>query len=128
MIYTIINLYFVIFNWKVFTVTLSINLGPGSVQLPPFIILFLVGFIIIGILSWSNYVANLQKIILELKHGTEPGRIRDKLVKYKLYEGLTEKKNIDLLKKELGIESIVKKQESLEKLLNGMLQEKQDQG
>jgi hypothetical protein len=106
-----------IFNWKVFTVTLTINLGPGSLQIPPFVVFFLLGFVIIGILSWSNYVSNLQRIIYELEQGVELGKMRNKMVRNKLHEELMDTKNIDSLKQKLGIEEIQQKQLSLVKML-----------
>lgn len=112
-IYTVINIYFMIFNWKVFTISLDVNLGFGSAQLPPFIILFLLGFVLIGILSWSNYVQNLQKIIYELEHGVELGKMRDKMVRNKLQEQLTDEKNLEILKKKLGITDLQQQQETL---------------
>jgi len=117
-IYTVINIYFMIFNWKVFTVSLNVNLGFGSVQLPPFIILFLLGFVVIGILSWSNYVQNLQKIIYELEHGVELGKIRDKMVRNRLQEQLTDEKNLEVLKKKLGITDLQQQQETMVKMIS----------
>ncbi len=119
-IYTVINIYFMIFNWKVFTISLNVNLGFGSAQLPPFIILFLLGFVIIGILSWSNYVQNLQKIIYELEHGVELGKMRDKMVRNRLQEQLTDEKNLDMLKKKLGITDLQQQQETLVKMIGDL--------
>ncbi|MGW8314188.1 MAG: hypothetical protein ACWGNV_01200 [Bacteroidales bacterium] len=116
-LYTVINIYFMIFNWKVFTLSLNVNLGPGSIQIPPFVILFLLGFIIIGILSWSNYVQNLRKIIYELEHGVELGKIRNKMVSSKLQEQLMDEKNIEVLRKKLGIADLQQQQESLSKMI-----------
>ena len=96
---------------------MNINLGPGSVQLPPFIILFLLGFILIGILSWSNYVQNLRKIIYELEHGVELGKMREKMVRNKLQEQLMDEKNIEALRDKLGISDILHRHESLEKMI-----------
>ena len=127
-IYTIINIYFMIFNWKVFTISLNVNLGPGSIQLPPFVILFLFGFVIIGILSWTNYVQNLQKIIYELEHGVELSKIREKLVRNKLQEQLMDEKNIEILRKKLGIDDIYRQQESLAKLISEKEPGHQEQG
>jgi hypothetical protein len=126
-IYTVVNIYFMIFNWKVFTISLDVNLGPGSIQLPPFIILFLLGFIIIGILSWTNYVQNLQKIIYELEHGVERGKIREKLVRNKLQEQLMDDKNIEMLRKKLGIDDIFRQQESLSRSISEMKSSSQGQ-
>lgn len=119
-LYTVINLYFMIFNWKVFTLSLNVNLGPGSIQLPPFVILFLLGFIIIGILSWSNYVQNLRKIIYELEHGVELGKMRNKMISNKLQEQLMDDKNIEVLSKKLGIADLQQQQESLAKMIREM--------
>lgn len=116
-LYTVINIYFMIFNWKVFTLSLNVNLGPGSVRLPPFLILFLLGFIIIGILSWSNYVQNLQKIIYELEHGVELGKMRNKMISDKLQEQLADDKNLEVLRNKLGIADIQQQQESMTKLI-----------
>lgn len=126
-IYTVINIYFMIFNWKVFAISLNINLGPGSLQLPPFIILFLLGFIIIGILSWSNYVQNLQKIIYELEHGVELGKMRDKLVRNKLQEQLMDDKSIEVLRDKLGIAEMQRLQESLTKMIREMQSDPKEQ-
>ena len=126
-IYTVINVYFMIFNWKVFAISLNINLGPGSIQLPPFIILFLLGFIIIGILSWSNYVQNLQKIIYELEHGVELGKMRDKLVRNKLHEQLMDDKSIEVLRNKLGIAEMQRQQESLTKMISEMQSDPKEQ-
>ena len=125
-IYTVVNIYFMIFNWKVFSISLDVNLGPGSIQLPPFIILFLLGFIIIGILSWTNYVQNLQKIIYELEHGVELGKIREKLVRNKLQEQLMDEKNIEMLRKKLGIDDIFRQQESLARSISEMKSSSQE--
>lgn len=129
-IYTVINVYFMIFNWKVFTISLNINLGPGSLQLPPFILLFFLGFIIIGILSWSNYVQNLQKIIYELEHGVELGKMRDKLVRNKLQEQLMDDKSIEVLRNKLGIAEMQRQQESLTKMISELQpgQKEQEKG
>jgi len=116
-LYTLAYLYFAIFNWQIFIVKLNINLGFGVVEFPPFIVLFLLGFIIIGILSWTNYNIRLRKMIYELEHGVEMGKIKDKLVSTKVREYLLEEKNLDLLKDKMGIREIQKKQEELTKLI-----------
>jgi len=116
-LYTLAYLYFAVFNWQIFIVKLNINLGFGVVEFPPFIVLFLLGFIIIGILSWTNYNIRLRKMIYELEHGVEMGKIKDKLVSTKVREYLLEEKNLDLLKDKMGIREIQKKQEELTKLI-----------
>lgn len=119
-LFTLVYLYIAVFNWQVFIVKLNINLGFGVVEFPPFIILFLLGFIIIGILSWTNYNIRLRKMIYELEHGVEMGKIKDKLVNTKVREYLQEEKNLDLLKDKMGIREIQKKQEELMKRINDL--------
>ncbi len=117
-LYTLVYVYFMVFNWAVFTISLNINLGFGTVQLPPFIILFALGFIIIGVQSWVSYISSLQKIIFELQQGVEVGKMKDRLVKDKLKEMLTEEKNLEVLKREIGMEDLNKKQEELVRMLS----------
>jgi hypothetical protein len=112
-LYTLVNIYFMGFNWKLFTVTLNINLGFGIVSLPPFIILFLLGFIIIGALSWINYVSSLQKIIYELEQGVEIGKMRDKMFRNRVNQQLQDDRILDQIKQKMGIEEIRSKQEEL---------------
>lgn len=114
-LYTLVNLYFAIFNWQVFTVKLNIDLGFGVITLPPFVVTFLFGFIIIGILSWMHYMSDLQKTIYELEQGVEIGRMRDKLVKTRIKELLLDDRNLELLIDKIGIQDIRKKQDELMK-------------
>jgi hypothetical protein len=128
-LYTLINVYFMGFNWKVFTVTLNINLGFGVVSFPPFIVLFLLGFIIIGILTWSNYITSLKKIIYELEQGAEIGQMKEKAFSKKVRKQLMDEQVLDLMKHKLGIEGIQSKQEelirSISELKNDLKQEGQ---
>jgi hypothetical protein len=112
-VYTLVYLYFTLFNWETFTVSLNINLGFAVISIPPFIILFLVGFIIIGILSWVSYVSHLQKIIYELEHGIDKGGKKDIRIKEKIKAQLLTEENINLLKDKTGIREIASRQEKL---------------
>lgn len=112
-IYSVVYIYFMVFNWKVFTISLNVNLGFGVVKMPPFLILFLLGFILIGVLSWISYVASLRKIIYELEHGVEVGKMKDRLVHGKLKEHLEDEKTLGILKERLGITVLQKRQEEL---------------
>lgn len=67
-LFTLIHLWFMIFNWKLFLTILNVNLGIGVVRLPPFVILFLTGFVILGIQSWTGYVNKLHRIIHDLEN------------------------------------------------------------
>ena len=120
LLFTLASIYFAIFNWQIFIVRLNINLGFGVVEFPPFVLLILISFIIIAILSWSNYMIRLKKMIYELEYGVEMGKMRDKLTHKRVKELLTEEKNLDLLKEKMGIEEIRKKQEELKKLVQEM--------
>jgi hypothetical protein len=116
-LYTLAYLYFAVFNWQVFIVKLNIDLGFGAISIPPFIVFFLLGFILIGVLSWMNYMANIQKMIFELEQGLEIGKLKDKLVKNRVRELLLDEKIIDVLMNKMGIQDIRNKQEEVTKLL-----------
>jgi hypothetical protein len=126
-LYTLIYLYFAIFNWQVFIVKLNIDLGFAVITIPPFIFLFLIGFIIIGILSWMHYMASLQKMIYELEQGVEFGKMRDRMVKSRVRDWLLEESNVTILTDKLGIRDLRKKQEELMKLLSDINQKVQNQ-
>jgi hypothetical protein len=98
-------------------VKLNIDLGFGVINIPPFITLFLFGFIVIGILSWMHYMTSLQKMIYELEQGVEVGKMKDKLVKNRVKELILDEKNLTLLEDRMGIRDIRKKQEEVMKLL-----------
>ena len=117
-LYTLVHIYFMGFNWKIFTLSLDVNLGFGVVNFPPFIVLFILGFFIIGALSWVNYITSLRKIIYELEQGAEMGQSRNQIFRTKLQEQLFDEKNIEQLKKKVGILEIGKKQEELFTMLS----------
>lgn len=117
-IYLVISLYFAIFNWQIFTVNLNVSLGFGVVSFPPFIVMFLLGFIVIGILSWMNYATSLRKMIYELEHGVEIGKMKDKLTGSRVRELLLDDKNLELLKSKMGIQEIRNKQEEITRMLS----------
>lgn len=119
-LYTLVYIYFIGFNWKIFTVSLNVNLGFGMVNFPPFIILFLLGFIIIGALSWLGYVTNLRKIIFELEQGAEIGKMKDQLLRSKVQEQLVDEKNIALLMKKMGLPELREKQEELFRMMSDL--------
>lgn len=119
-LYTLVYIYFIGFNWKIFTVSLNVNLGFGMVNFPPFIILFLLGFIIIGALSWLDYVSNLRKIIFELEQGAEIGKMKDQLLRSKVQEQLVDEKNIALLMKKMGLPELREKQEELFRMMSDL--------
>jgi hypothetical protein len=66
-LFTLIHLWFMVFNWQLFITMLNVNLGFGVVRMPPFVVLFLTGFVILAIHSWTGYVNKLHRIIHDLK-------------------------------------------------------------
>jgi hypothetical protein len=113
MLFTLVNLFFAIFNWKIFTVKLNINLGFGLVEFPPFIAMFLVGFLVVGILSWTNYNMRLRRMIYDLEHGMEIGKLKDRLSANQFKKLISEEDNLALLKDKLGIISLGEKLDDL---------------
>jgi len=126
-IYSVVYIYFMVFNWKIFTISLNVNLGFGVVKMPPFLILFLLGFILIGVLSWISYVASLHKIIYELEHGVEVGKIKDKMVHGKLKEQLEDAKTLGMLNEQLGIADLRKRQDEMRRELDELIRKGQSQ-
>ena len=66
-LFTLVHLWFMVFNWQLFITMLNVNLGFGVVRLPPFVVLFLTGFVILAIHSWTGYVNKLHRIIHDLE-------------------------------------------------------------
>lgn len=126
-IYSVVYVYFMIFNWKVFTISLNVNLGFGVVKMTPFIYLFLLGFILIGVLSWISYIINLRKIIYELEHGVKEGNIKDRMLRPKLKEYLGDEKNLQILDERLGLPEIRRKHEELRKQMDDLMRKEQGQ-
>ena len=119
-LFLLVSLYFAVFNWQVFIVKLNVNLGFGIVSMPPFIVLFLASFLIIGILSWLNYLAGLRRMIYNLEHGVEVGRLKDQLGGNRIQKFLQDEKNLEQLKAKLEISSLKERQEELFRLVNAM--------
>lgn len=119
-IYILVSAYFAIFNWKIFTVDLNVSLGFGVVTFPPFIVLFLVGLVIIAIQAWMNYSTSLRKMIYELEHGVELGKMKDKIAGSRVREMLLDDKNLELLMTRMGIREIKKNQEDIAKALSDL--------
>ena len=126
-VYILVSAYFAIFNWQIFTVNLNVDLGFGVVTFPPFIMLFLLGFVIIGILSWMNYNSGLRRMIYELESGLEMGKMKERLTGGRVRELLTDDKNLELLKSRLGITDIRKKQEEITTILSDLKKAGQEQ-
>ena len=118
-LYTLLYLYFMVFNWKVFMIKLSINLGPAQVQLPPFILFFIAGLILLTILTWINYIAHLQKMVNDLKKG-ESEKVSDKMLINKVKEQLKDQENVETFQTRLGISEIRQKQDELLRIISSL--------
>ena len=118
LLYTLVNLYFAAFNWKIFSVKLNIDLGFTIVEFPPFIALFLAGFLLIGILSWINYTIRVRKLILDLEQGVEIGRLKDRLMDKKIRNLVFDENTLKILKEKMGIKELFEKTEELTRLVS----------
>jgi hypothetical protein len=59
-LFVFINLYFLAFNWNIFTVSLNVSYGFGSFNVPPFIFLLFVNLSIILIVWFTEYTKDLR--------------------------------------------------------------------
>ena len=114
-LYTLVNLYFAVFNWKIFSVRLNVDFGFTIWEIPPFVILFLTGFLLIAILSWVNYNIRLRKMILDLEQGLEIGKLKDKFIDKQFRNLLFDENNLTVLSEKLGIREIKDNTEVLSK-------------
>jgi len=119
-LYLLVYIYFAIFNWQVFTVNLNIDLGFGVIGFPPFIVLFVIGFLLVGILAWINYVNSLRRLIYELEQGIEFGKMKEKMVSNRVQEMLFDDKNIEQLKGKMGVSELRRRQEEILLVLNDL--------
>jgi len=120
LLYLLVYIYFAIFNWQVFTVNLNIDLGFGVIGFPPFIVLFVIGFLLVGILAWINYVNSLRRLIYELEQGIEFGKMKEKMVSNRVQEMLFDDKNIEQLKGKMGVSELRRRQEEILLVLNDL--------
>lgn len=70
-IYFVISIYFAIFNWEVFIIAINVNLGFALLNIPPFIIIFLIGLILLGGISMIGYVTEVKHEIEILKKNSQ---------------------------------------------------------
>ena len=112
-LYTIFNLYFAVFNWRIFTAKLNIDLGFAVLEFPPFVLLFLAGFILMAILSWINYNLRLRNLINNLEKGAEIGNIKNKLIEKQFMDLLYDEKTLSVLSDKLGIKELSSRNELL---------------
>ena len=57
----LVTVYFAIFNWRVFIVSLDVSTGVGSVRLPLVAAVFLVGMLFLGLQTGLTYLMNLSR-------------------------------------------------------------------
>lgn len=75
-IYLLIFLYFAVFNWDVFIITINTNLGFGIAQTPPFLLLFLIGLFIIAIQSNFTYIRETRNEVRNLHRSIELEKLK----------------------------------------------------
>ena len=59
-LFFLVIVYFAIFNWSVFTVSLSVSLGFGLITVPLVATVFLVGLVFLGLQTGLTYFVNLR--------------------------------------------------------------------
>ncbi len=122
LLYTLVNLYFALFNWKIFSVQLNVNMGFAVLKFPPILMLFLAGFILIAILSWINYNLRLRKLIRGLEQGAEIGKLKDKILDKQFRELLFDDKTLTVLSEKLGLNEIRNKIKDIIRMIAEMSQ------
>ena len=73
--YFLFNIYLLIFNWDVFTVSLAIDYGFGIVNAPPIIIMMLLGTTILVLIWLTDYTKDLRSEVSILKKDEEINRL-----------------------------------------------------
>jgi hypothetical protein len=127
LLYTLVNLYFAVFNWRIFTVKLNVDLGFAVVEIPPFVLLFLAGFLLIAVISWINYNLRLRKMILDLEQGAAIGKLKDKLIDKQFRELLYDENTLTVLSEKLGIREVKSKTEVLSRQITELSQKISEQ-
>jgi hypothetical protein len=122
LLYTLANFYFAVFNWRIFIVKINVDLGFTVLEIPPFVVLFLTGFILIAILSWVNYNIRLRKMILDLEQGVELGKLKDKLIDKQFRNLLYEENTLTFLTDKLGIRELKSRTEELSRQISQLSQ------
>lgn len=75
-VYLVLFLYFAIFNWDVFIITINTDLGFAVVQTPPFLLLFLIGLLIIAVQSNFTYIQETKHEVKDLQRNIELERLK----------------------------------------------------
>ncbi|RMG85751.1 MAG: hypothetical protein D6714_05410 [Bacteroidetes bacterium] len=66
-IYAAVHIYVAALNWEVFKTVLNMDLGFGTVSMPPFIVLFVLGLLIMLAMWFFEYRKDLKTYILFLE-------------------------------------------------------------
>jgi len=75
-VYLLIFLYFAIFNWDVFIVTINTNLGFTVVKTPPFLLLFIVGLFVTALQSNFTYIRETRHEVSYLYKSIELEKLK----------------------------------------------------
>ena len=76
-IYLVLSLYFAIFNWDVFIITINTNLGFAVIKTPPFLLLFLIGLFIIALQSNFTYISETKHEVENLQRAIELHKLKN---------------------------------------------------
>jgi len=66
-LYILVNIYLMVFNWDVYTVSMDLNYGFGSFSAPLFLVVETIGLILIFLLWLTVYSKDLRYEISKLK-------------------------------------------------------------
>ncbi len=66
-LYILVNIYLMVFNWNVYTVSMDLNYGFGSFSAPLFLVVETIGLILIFLLWLTVYSKDLRYEISKLK-------------------------------------------------------------
>ena len=96
--YTFLNIYLIIFNWRVYTLLFEMNYGFGSIRLPIVLIVVLIGMFSVLLIWLTIYIKDLKNKNME----EEYIRLKTKRLSSTLQDGeiyLNEK--VELLQKKI---------------------------
>jgi len=75
-IYLVLSLYFAIFNWDVFIITINTNLGFAVIKTPPFLLLFIVGLFVTALQSNFTYIRETRHEVSYLYKSIELEKLK----------------------------------------------------
>jgi uncharacterized integral membrane protein len=71
-----VNLYLLILNWGLFTVSLTIDYGFGTFQAPPILMIMVFGTVVVGLIWFTEYTKDLRTEVTILKKDEEIRKLK----------------------------------------------------